>query len=89
MYITSRYHSHRGADKQHLFTFLFSVAFVNRLVSSLILFVAYNVEMAWRSSGPTNTALVENLCKNGFIKDARVKNAFLKVITPIFWTWEV
>ncbi|OLN96904.1 Protein-L-isoaspartate(D-aspartate) O-methyltransferase [Colletotrichum chlorophyti] len=35
--------------------------------------------MAWRSSGATNRELVENLERNGFIKDEKVKTAFLTV----------
>jgi hypothetical protein len=35
--------------------------------------------MAWRSSGNTNEELIENLSRNGLIKYARVKAAFLKV----------
>ncbi|KAI1811118.1 protein-L-isoaspartate O-methyltransferase [Poronia punctata] len=35
--------------------------------------------MAWRSSGKTNAALVENLWKNGMITQEVVKNAFNKV----------
>ncbi|KAB5513180.1 protein-L-isoaspartate O-methyltransferase [Coniochaeta sp. 2T2.1] len=35
--------------------------------------------MAWRSSGATNRDLIENLWNNKLIKDARVKEAFLKV----------
>ncbi|KAI3400368.1 hypothetical protein diail_3385 [Diaporthe ilicicola] len=35
--------------------------------------------MAWRSSGASNSELVANLCRNGMIKDDRVKEAFLKV----------
>lgn len=35
--------------------------------------------MAWRSSGTSNAELVANLCRNGMIKDDRVKEAFLKV----------
>lgn len=35
--------------------------------------------MAWRSSGTSNAELVANLCRNGMIKDDRVKAAFLKV----------
>ncbi|KAK4905637.1 hypothetical protein LTR49_025075 [Elasticomyces elasticus] len=35
--------------------------------------------MAWRSSGATNEALVENLARNGLIKQERVKKAMLGV----------
>ncbi|KAF2000992.1 protein-L-isoaspartate O-methyltransferase [Amniculicola lignicola CBS 123094] len=35
--------------------------------------------MAWRSSGATNQALIENLARNGLIEDDRVKEAMLKV----------
>lgn len=35
--------------------------------------------MAWTCSGATNTALIENMWKNGLITDARIKEAFLKV----------
>jgi protein-L-isoaspartate(D-aspartate) O-methyltransferase len=39
--------------------------------------------MAWRSSGATNRDLIENLWNNKLIKDARVKEAFLKVPPPL------
>jgi protein-L-isoaspartate(D-aspartate) O-methyltransferase len=35
--------------------------------------------MAWRSSGATNKDLIENLWRNGLIKNMEVKTAFLKV----------
>ncbi|KAL6400276.1 hypothetical protein AUP68_15974 [Ilyonectria robusta] len=35
--------------------------------------------MAWTCSGATNTALIENMWKNGLITDSRIKEAFLKV----------
>jgi protein-L-isoaspartate(D-aspartate) O-methyltransferase len=35
--------------------------------------------MAWRCSGATNSALIENMWKNGLITDPLVKEAFLKV----------
>ncbi|KAK5654246.1 hypothetical protein OQA88_7421 [Cercophora sp. LCS_1] len=35
--------------------------------------------MAWRSSGATNTDLIENLWRNNLIKSPLVKSAFLKV----------
>ncbi|KAK3073274.1 hypothetical protein LTR53_005271 [Teratosphaeriaceae sp. CCFEE 6253] len=35
--------------------------------------------MAWRSSGPTNEALVENLARHGLITQQRVKTAMLAV----------
>ncbi|KAF2011772.1 protein-L-isoaspartate O-methyltransferas-like protein [Aaosphaeria arxii CBS 175.79] len=35
--------------------------------------------MAWRSSGPTNEALISNLKNHGLIESDRVKNAMLKV----------
>ncbi|KAI5460357.1 protein-L-isoaspartate O-methyltransferase [Mariannaea sp. PMI_226] len=35
--------------------------------------------MAWTCSGATNSALIENMWKNGLITDPRVKEAFLKV----------
>ncbi|KAF7562924.1 hypothetical protein G7046_g1181 [Stylonectria norvegica] len=37
------------------------------------------LNMAWRSSGDTIEALIENMWKNGLITDPRVKEAFLKV----------
>lgn len=37
------------------------------------------ISMAWTCSGDTNSALIENMWKNGLITDARVKEAFLKV----------
>jgi len=39
----------------------------------------YNLHMAWRSSGSTHQELIENLYRNGLIKDERIKNAMLKV----------
>ena len=38
--------------------------------------------MAWRSSGPSNEALIENLSRNGLITSERVKNAMLSVHSP-------
>lgn len=38
-----------------------------------------NFSMAWRSSGATNAALIENLAANGLIKSGRVKEAMLAV----------
>jgi protein-L-isoaspartate(D-aspartate) O-methyltransferase len=35
--------------------------------------------MAWRSTGATNAELIENMWKNELIKNASVKEAFLKV----------
>ncbi|KAI5361281.1 Putative protein-L-isoaspartate(D-aspartate) O-methyltransferase [Septoria linicola] len=35
--------------------------------------------MAWRSSGPTNEALITNLYRNGLITTERVRNAMLSV----------
>ena len=35
--------------------------------------------MAWRCSGSTNAALVENLAANGLIRNERVKRAMLSV----------
>lgn len=35
--------------------------------------------MAWRSSGGTHRELIENLSKNGLIKDQRIKEAMLQV----------
>ncbi|KAF1825102.1 protein-L-isoaspartate O-methyltransferas-like protein [Dissoconium aciculare CBS 342.82] len=35
--------------------------------------------MAWRSSGATNAALVENMARNGLITSSRVKQAMLRV----------
>lgn len=38
--------------------------------------------MAWRSSGASNEALIENLARNGLITQQRVKQAMLSVSTP-------
>lgn len=38
--------------------------------------------MAWRSSGASNEELVNNLYKNGLIKEDRVRRAMLAVRTP-------
>jgi protein-L-isoaspartate(D-aspartate) O-methyltransferase len=35
--------------------------------------------MAWYCSGSTNSDLVENLFQEGLIKDARVKDAMMRV----------
>ena len=35
--------------------------------------------MAWRSSGASNEALIENLARNGLITQPRVKQAMLSV----------
>lgn len=37
-------------------------------------------KMAWRSHGSTNDELIDQLWRNGLIKDERVKEAFLKVL---------
>lgn len=37
-------------------------------------------QMAWRSSGMSNTELVENLWRNGLVTDPRAKEAFLHVL---------
>jgi len=37
--------------------------------------------MAWRSSGSSNEALIENLSRNGLITSERVKRAMLSVQT--------
>lgn len=39
----------------------------------------FNMNMAWRSSGSTHQELIENLYRNGLIKDERIKNAMLQV----------
>ncbi len=39
----------------------------------------FNEQLAWRSSGSTHRELIENLYRNGFIKDERIKDAMLKV----------
>lgn len=38
-----------------------------------------NISMAWRSSGATNEALIENMSRNGLITSDRVKKAMLGV----------
>ncbi len=40
---------------------------------------AFNENMAWRSSGASHRELIENLYKNGLIKDQRIKEAMLQV----------
>jgi hypothetical protein len=35
--------------------------------------------MAWYCSGSTNTELIENLCREGLIKNERVKQAMMAV----------
>lgn len=37
------------------------------------------LKMAWRSTGTSNSELVENMARHGLLKDARVKEAFLNV----------
>ena len=39
----------------------------------------FEKDMAWRSSGATHRELIENLFRNGLIKDQRVKEAMLRV----------
>lgn len=53
--------------------FLFSLVYYSYFVRS------FQENMAWRSSGATHRELIENLFKNGLIKDQRVKEAMLKV----------
>ena len=38
-----------------------------------------NERMAWRSSGSTHRELIENLYRNGFIKDERIFEAMVRV----------
>ncbi len=40
---------------------------------------AFNDNMAWRSSGGSHRELIENLFKNGLIKEQRIKEAMLQV----------
>lgn len=40
--------------------------------------------MAWRSSGASNQALIENLASNGLITQGRVKQAMLGVSLPLY-----
>ncbi len=40
---------------------------------------AFNENMAWRSSGASHRELIENLFKNGLIKDQRIKEAMLSI----------
>jgi protein-L-isoaspartate(D-aspartate) O-methyltransferase len=40
--------------------------------------------MAWRCTGSTNEALIDNMWRSGLITDARVKEAFLKVLSEDF-----
>ncbi|CAF0789995.1 unnamed protein product [Adineta steineri] len=40
---------------------------------------AFNGNMAWRSSGASHRELIENLFKNGLIKDQRIKEAMLSI----------
>ncbi|KLO80395.1 protein-L-isoaspartate(D-aspartate) O-methyltransferase [Fusarium fujikuroi] len=44
-----------------------------------VLMRLFSINMAWTCSGDTNSALIENMWKNGLITDPRVKEAFLKV----------
>ena len=46
---------------------------------SFISITAFNENMAWRSSGASHRELIENLYKNGLIKDQRIKEAMLQV----------
>ena len=41
--------------------------------------ISFQTDMAWRSSGATHRELIENLYKNGLIKDQRIKNAMMEV----------
>jgi hypothetical protein len=40
---------------------------------------AFNSNMAWRSSGASNRELIENLFRNGLIKDQRIKETMLHI----------
>jgi hypothetical protein len=44
-----------------------------------ILLSGFHETMAWRSSGSTHRELIENLHRNGFITDERIKQAMLQV----------
>ena len=52
---------------------------------SLVLFLPSDLKavvdtnMAWRSSGSNHRELIENLYRNGLIKDQRIKEAMLRV----------
>ncbi|KAF2663591.1 PCMT-domain-containing protein [Microthyrium microscopicum] len=64
-------------------TALYSPKTTNLTISNLIRLSrplsTRRITMAWRSSGATNTALIENLFSNGLIKSIRVKDAMLNV----------
>jgi hypothetical protein len=40
---------------------------------------AFNENMAWRSSGGSHRELIENLYRNGLIKDQRIKEVMLQI----------
>lgn len=56
---------------------LFIVAF--SICERVLIVQTLEKEMAWRSSGATHRELIENLFRNGLIKDQRVKEAMLSV----------
>lgn len=49
------------------------------IFNQLLRITAFNEKMAWRSSGSTHRELIENLYKNGLIKDQRIREAMLQV----------
>lgn len=53
--------------------------FLPKIGNTLSASARRSTNMAWRSSGATNEALIENLARNGIIRSPRVKQAMLGV----------
>ena len=63
--------------------YLLSLFILNTIACSSIIISSYTAaDMAWRSSGSSNAALIANLAGNGLIQSERVKSAMLRVLLP-------
>lgn len=72
----------KNVHKSNQFFVQFQIPMIPFLVlvfSILSYLSAFNGQMAWRSSGASHIELIENLYKNGLIKDQRIKQAMLEV----------
>ena len=57
-----------------MLTFVFLLSSLSSELQAVI-----DTNMAWRSSGSNQRELIENLYRNGLIKDQRIKEAMLRV----------
>lgn len=63
------------------YSIIFPILIAISIISyrSSLLSSGFHETMAWRSSGSTHRELIENLYRNGFITDERIKHAMLQV----------